>query len=364
MSLIHSYGLLSSLKVLPARPATEEELESFHSHDYLAHCRKASSNLSDPATLSAGDDSYEIDDDDDDEDTTTFGLAYDCPPLPDMTSLLAWIAGGSLAAAEALTSGLCRRAINWGGGWHHSQRDEASGFCYVNDIVLAIHALRKTFERVLYIDLDIHHGDGVENAFAFTNKVLTFSIHNGEVGFFPGTGKLRDVGLGKGRYHALNVPLKEGVNDSQYHHVFTSLFDSICDAFSPDAIVVQCGADCLAQDPLGGFNLSLRGTKTCVENILKRDLPTLFLGGGGYHGPNAAKYWTYLTSIIARQQAGDLPVDIPDQDRFFTRYGPSFELAINRGRRPNRNTDQELNFLIRAVQDHIQQIGNSVKTEH
>ena len=83
---------------------------------------------------------------------------YDCPLLPDLGELISWVAGGSLAAAESLVKGETLRAINWGGGWHHAQRDEAAGFCYVNDIVLAIHALRKKFDRVLYIDLDVHHG--------------------------------------------------------------------------------------------------------------------------------------------------------------------------------------------------------------
>ncbi len=131
-------------------------------------------------------------------------------------------------------------AINWCGGWHHAQRDSAEGFCYVNDIVLCIHELRRTFNRVLYVDLDVHHGtrqvfvcffifrlpefvsagNGVESAFAFTNKVFTMSLHLKEAGFYPGTGDISDVGFGNGKYHTLNIPFREGVNDEMYKDVF------------------------------------------------------------------------------------------------------------------------------------------------
>ena len=111
-------------------------------------------------------------------------------------------------------------AVNFCGGWHHAQRDQASGFCYVNDCVLAILELQKRFKRVLYIDLDIHHGDGVENAFAFSRKVFTLSFHKCEEGYFPGTGSVNDIGLGGGRFYTCNVPLKDGASDQTFIKVF------------------------------------------------------------------------------------------------------------------------------------------------
>lgn len=130
------------------------------------------------------------------------------------------IAGGSLAAAKALVAGSVDVAVNFCGGWHHAQRDQASGFCYVNDCVLAILELQKRFKRVLYIDLDIHHGDGVENAFAFSRKVFTLSIHKCEEGYFPGTGSVNDIGLGGGRFYTCNVPLKDGASDQTFITIF------------------------------------------------------------------------------------------------------------------------------------------------
>ena len=125
---------------------------------------------------------------------------YDCPVLDRMDELATTLAAGSLTASDLLMERRVRVAINWSGGWHHAKRDTAAGFCYVNDVVLAIHRLQRVFTKVMYVDLDVHHGDGVEDAFSSTDKVLTFSIHKMEPGFFPGTGALGDVGYGRGRY--------------------------------------------------------------------------------------------------------------------------------------------------------------------
>lgn len=126
---------------------------------------------------------------------------------------------GSAAAAHRLMDGQTDIAINWAGGLHHAKKREASGFCYINDIVLAILEMLRTVPRVLYIDIDCHHGDGVEEAFYTTNRVMTCSFHKfGE--YFPGTGTLEDRGRGKGRGYALNVPLKDGITDESYKSVF------------------------------------------------------------------------------------------------------------------------------------------------
>ena len=210
LSLIKSFDLLKEVKRIDARRATREELLQFHSSDYLDFCSKAT----------ACDDIEKLEMESDANGDDVYGFAYDCPLVEDMDGLISWLAGGSLAAAESLISNECTKTMNWGGGWHHSHRDHASGFCYVNDIVLAILKLRKKYDRILYIDLDVHHGDGVEDAFSHSNKVFTFSIHNKEPGFFPGTGAVSDVGGGKGKYFTLNIPLKEGADDSTFHEVF------------------------------------------------------------------------------------------------------------------------------------------------
>ena len=244
-SLINSYGLHKMVRMVPSVKATVEDLRVFHSQDYVEF-------LTDPR--------------DDEEDQ--YGLGYDCPTHSDLLSWVLGMVGGSLTAATYLVENKAQVAMNWFGGWHHAHRDRAAGFCYVNDIVISIHKLQTRFQRILYIDLDVHHGDGVEEAFSATDKVVTFSIHKYEPGFFPGTGAVSDIGTGRGRHYSVNIPLEEGVTDQMYRHIFTSLFPSIITNFKPDCIVTQCGADSLSKDPMGGFNLTLDSITACVDDVL------------------------------------------------------------------------------------------------
>ncbi|CAB4068781.1 HDAC8 [Lepeophtheirus salmonis] len=319
-SLIQSYGLKEHMRIESSRDATEDELKSFHSQDYLDKL----------AAMETEEDAVN------ENDQEEIGIGYDCPWIPNIMSFVRRIAGGSITAAEALAKNECEIAVNWFGGWHHCQRDTASGFCYVNDIVLAIHALRKTFDKILYVDLDVHHGDGVENAFAFTPKVYTFSMHQYEAGFFPGSGKLEDCGRGKGTNFTTNVPIKRGIDDEQYAYIFTNLFDEICYAFRPDAIVVQCGGDILAGDPLGGFNVTLYGAGICIQKIMSINKPTLYLGGGGYNLSNTSIYWTYLTALLT---GNVLPSDIPD---FYKK---------------NENTTQDIEDLLETLFDVLENVS-------
>lgn len=137
-----------------------------------------------------------------------------CPPTTTCTDFVV-----VLGAAQRISSGAADIAINWAGGLHHAKKREASGFCYINDIVLGILELLRTYTRVLYIDIDCHHGDGVEEAFYTTDRVMTCSFHKfGE--YFPGTGTQEDKGKGKGKGYAVNLPLKDGITDEAFKSVF------------------------------------------------------------------------------------------------------------------------------------------------
>ena len=205
-------------------------------------------------------------------------------------------------------------AINWSGGMHHARKWQAYGFCYVNDIVLSILELLRHHARVLYVDIDVHHGDGVEEAFYMTDRVMTLSLHKwgGLDGFFPRTGDVRDVGIGPGRRYSVNVPLKDGISDDAYLALFRPLFDRICEWYRPGAVVLQCGADSLAGDAIGCFNLSLRGHSDCVKHVhgTCEDLGMglLLLGGGGYTTHNVARAWTYETAVCLGQE---IPQELP-----------------------------------------------------
>ena len=148
---------------------------------------------------------------------------------------------------------------------HHAKKQSASGFCYVNDIVLAILELLKYHQRVLYIDIDVHHGDGVEEAFYTTNRVMTVSFHRyGD--FFPGTGDIKDMGEGEGKGYAVNVPLLNGLDDDSFVEIYKNIMEAVRQRFRPEAVVLQCGADSLAYDKLGTYNTTLRGHGACVKD--------------------------------------------------------------------------------------------------
>ena len=191
-------------------------------------------------------------------------------------------AGASIDAAVKVNHGLSDICVNWSGGLHHAKKGEASGFCYINDIVLGILELLKYHARVLYIDIDIHHGDGVEEAFYTTDRVMTASFHKyGD--FFPGSGGLADLGVKDGKYYSVNYPLKDGLDDESFEYIFKPVITKVMEVYRPGAVVMCCGADSIAGDRLGVWNLSLKGHGMAVEYMKTFDVPLILLGGGGYN---------------------------------------------------------------------------------
>ena len=166
---------------------------------------------------------------------------------------------------------------------------------------------------MLYIDIDIHHGDGVELAFYQSNRVMTVSFHKYTGDFFPGTGKLEDNGNKDGKYFSLNVPLQDGIDDDMYLTIFKTVIDDTVTAFRPSAIVLQCGADSLGCDRLGAFNLSIAAHGECVNFVRKYNVPLLILGGGGYTIKNVSRCWTYETAVLVGAAIPDeLPMTVYD----------------------------------------------------
>jgi len=267
-------------------------------------------------------------------------------------------AGASLDAARKLTSNQSQIAINWSGGLHHAKKSEASGFCYINDIVLGIMELLLYHPRVLYIDIDVHHGDGVEQAFWSTDRVMTLSFHKyaGDK-FFPGTGGFEDTGpkhhANPGAHHALNVPLNDGVEDDQYVGLFQDVVNDCIAAYQPGAIVLQCGGDSLGGDRLGVFNLNIKAHGACVAHVKSKKLPLMVLGGGGYIPRNVARLWAYETAIcigVGQDIDPMLPVHTP----FIEHFAPDkclFPPLSEWRRYDNKNT----NAYIRELRENIRE---------
>ena len=259
-NLVLSYGLFNHMDCYELQPATMKELTRFHSYDYIHFLKKVGQQQTKHG-----------------RDISKYTTS-DCPMFSNVYDFCCLSSGGSLDAAKLL--GDYDTVVHWGGGLHHAKANIANGFCYTNDIVLGICELLKKYERVLYLDIDIHHGDGVEEAFYATNRVCTVSFHRyGE--FFPGTGHYRDIGTAEGKGYAVNIPLKEGIDDESYEYIFKPIMDSLMEWYRPNCIFMQCGADSLAGDRLGRFNITMEGHGACVEYMKSFNLPMILVGGGG-----------------------------------------------------------------------------------
>jgi histone deacetylase 1/2 len=201
--------------------------------------------------------------------------------------------------------------------------------------------LLKSYNRVLYIDIDVHHGDGVEEAFYLTNRCMTLSFHRfGD--FFPGTGSITDIGEDEGLHYAMNVPLKKGIDDENYIRTFKTISEKVIEHYRPGAVVMQCGADSISYDKLGDFCLTVKGHGECVRYIKSFGLPMLLLGGGGYTIENVSRCWTYETGVALDEELSN---DMPITD-YYTKYGPEYKLHNKPANHPNMNEKKFLDELI------------------
>ncbi|KYR02249.1 hdaB, histone deacetylase family protein [Tieghemostelium lacteum] len=327
-NLVLNYGLHKKMDLYKARRADSEDLLKFHSDDYVQFLERVT-----PQNINEW------------KDIKKFHIGEDCPVFPGLWDYCQIYTGGSIESAHKLNHKMYDVAINWSGGLHHARKDEASGFCYVNDIVLGILELLKYYPRVLYIDIDVHHGDGVQEAFYMTDRVMTASFHKFGGDFFPGTGDWDEIGVSNGKHYSVNVPLHDGIDDRAYLSIFKPVIQGIMDYYRPEAIVLQCGADSLRFDRLGCFNLTINGHAECVRFVKSFNVPTMVLGGGGYTVRNVARCWTYETSVLLDTEVSN---ELPYND-YIQFYSPDFQLIPDYTGLPykydNMNTKQYLDSL-------------------
>eukprot|EP01138_Halocafeteria_seosinensis_P016235 gb/GECG01016565.1/.p1 GENE.gb/GECG01016565.1/~~gb/GECG01016565.1/.p1 ORF type:complete len:430 (+),score=42.80 gb/GECG01016565.1/:1-1290(+) len=337
-NLIVNYGMYRDLEVFRPALVDNVEMTRFHSDDYINFLRSVSpDNLHERL-----------------RELQKFNVGEDCPVFDGLFEFCQLSCSGSMGGAARLNEGKADYVVNWGGGLHHAKKSEASGFCYVNDCVLGILELLKQHQRVLYIDIDIHHGDGVEEAFYTTDRVMTCSFHKfGD--YFPGTGDWRDLGYGNGKNYAINFPLKDGMDDESYRLVFRPIISQIMERFRPNAVVLQCGADSLSGDRLGCFNLSVKGHAECVRYVKSFGLPTLVVGGGGYTMRNVARCWAYETSVLLDTE---IPDELPYND-YFEYYGPDYRLHITPSNMENRNDRNYLENIKTLLSEALREIPSA-----
>jgi acetoin utilization protein AcuC len=288
-ALMEQSGLTTrpAMRIVAPRPASEAELRGFHTAEYLDALRAAGAGAEVPAPY-------------------RYGLGPgDNPIWPGVYEASALACGGSIQAAELVAAGDVARAFAFAGGLHHAMPDRASGFCYLNDVVLAIQSLRASRLRVCYIDIDAHHGDGVQHAFYDQADVLTISTHERGDRLFPGTGFVEEIGVGAGRGYAVNLPLQPYTDDTVYLEAFDAVVPPLVAAFRPDVVVAQLGIDSHRTDPLTHLALSVNGFAEAVRRILALAPRLVALGGGGYDLSNVARAWTIAWALMNEAPLAD-----------------------------------------------------------
>ena len=309
MALAREFGILSrpDVTMITPVPADDVALSRVHHADYVA-------------AIKAGGPGYGLD-------------TPDNPVFPGMHEASALVAGATLAAAEEVWSGRARRAVNIAGGLHHAMPDRASGFCVYNDPAIAIARLLDLgAERVAYVDVDVHHGDGVQEIFRTDPRVLTVSLHETPLALFPGTGFPDETGGPGAEGTAVNVALPPGTGDAGWLRAFHAVVPSVVRAYRPQILVSQCGADAHRLDPLADLQLTVDGQRASylAMRALADELCEgrwVSMGGGGYALVEAVpRAWTHLLAIVTGEP---LDPDTPTPDawqNFAHRRRPSREV--------------------------------------
>jgi acetoin utilization protein AcuC len=268
--LLTTTGVLSAEEIITPRTATDDEIALFHNETYITALKEASKGNVPPAL-------------------EHFGIGTeDTPFFPNMHEAATQIVGATLHAVDLVMERKTKAALNLAGGLHHSMKEKASGFCIYNDCAIAIEHIRKKYgARVLYVDTDAHHGDGVQMGFYSADDVCTFSIHETGKYLFPGTGNVTERGFGKGFNFSFNIPLDPFTEDDSFMNAYETALREVAAYFKPDVIITQNGADAHCHDPLTHLMTTMKTYKH-IPKIAKEiadefcDGRWIALGGGGY----------------------------------------------------------------------------------
>ncbi|RLC01014.1 MAG: acetoin utilization protein AcuC [Deltaproteobacteria bacterium] len=287
--LLMSLGLLGDgcgTETVPV-PATKVDLERFHSVKYLDALQQAADGKLTQQGRNMG-----------------FGTP-DCPVFKDMFNYARWACGATLTGANLILSGETDIVFNPSGGFHHAGAEKASGFCYINDLALACMRFSDSGKKVVYLDIDAHHGDGVQEAFYATDAVLVISLHESGKTLWPWGGFEDEIGAGAGKGFNVNVPLPLGICDDAYLKVFNETVIPLITAYVPDIIALQLGMDALAGDALAHLELTNNAHAEIIDRLLRFNTPILATGGGGYHVDNTVRGWALAWKVMCGQEDED-----------------------------------------------------------
>ncbi len=270
------------------RAAAEDELGWLHTPQYIEAVKR----------LSQGEGTQEAH-------RFNFSLQGDNPYYTGMYEAATLSSGATLLAAEMIANRSVDVAFNISGGLHHAAAGHASGFCVFNDPALAVHYFLRRGMRVVYIDVDAHHGDGVQDAFFDDDRVLTISVHESGRYLFPGTGFVGEQGQGRGKGYSVNLPLFPYTGDDVYLDAFKQIVPPLVRAFAPDVLVTQLGIDSYHSDPLTHLQLTTMGFVEVIREFAGLGLPWLATGGGGYDLMAVARAWTLAYGVMLGEEWPD-----------------------------------------------------------
>jgi len=338
--LMEEEGLMDGLTCsVEPQPASVEDLQRVHTQEYIASVQAEEPDLA-------------------------FGLGSDDTPVfPGIYEASRLLAGSSIDAARRIIAEDCS-AFNIGGGLHHAMPTQASGFCVFDDPALAISVLKEGFERILYIDIDGHHGDGVQQIFYEDFDVLTISMHESGVYLFPGTGFIDEIGAGLGLGYSVNIPMPMYAGDEEYRRAFEEIVPRLFEWFEPQAVVAQLGVDTHYSDPLTTLNMTLTGYTYLVRRIIELTGQhaggrLLALGGGGYNMEVVPVAWA---SVLHLLRGEILPEYLPPYwvEFFMNLVGrepltlPDIEIKV--GSETKKRINAELDVTLQGLKEKVNEI--------
>jgi acetoin utilization protein AcuC len=298
LDLCRRYGLVDWpwIRILPPQATDFQTLAEFHDETYLKVLKAIDS---DAVARELWPDLLSKEDLKGEPRLLKYGLGTeDNPVFSGVYDFSLLTAGATLLGAKKIASGEIQVAFNPVGGFHHAGRDHAEGFCYVNDIAVAVIQLLKQGLRVAVVDIDAHHGNGVQDAFYGDNRVLVISFHQNGKDIYPWSGFENEIGEGRGKGFTVNVPLPAGTDDEIFERAFEEMVPPLLGAFKPDIVIGELGADTHLADPLSDLNLTNLGYSRVVEKLAEMSPRLLALGGGGYDLYKTARNWTLAWAVL------------------------------------------------------------------
>ena len=342
---LRSMGILTNgnqAREFQPEAASREELEKIHTPRYL------------DALIDASQGKYGYE-------SLHMGIGGpDCPIFNDMYDYPALACGAALKGVDLLVSGEVELAFSPAGGFHHAGPELAAGFCYLNDVALGCYKFAELGKKVLYLDVDVHHGDGVQEIFYDRDDVMTISLHESGRTLFPGTGFTNEIGEGRGKGYSVNLPFMPGTYDEVYLYAYREIVPPLIEAYDSDVIVFELGADTLAGDPLAHLKLTNNSYAEIIEDLLGYRKPVLMTGGGGYNVENTVRAWSLAWSVLSGTDAflQDLNIGLG---------GVFMESTDWHGGLRDREvpvSDQEKGMVIPAVQEAVEEVKERIFPFH